>query len=134
MKAPVSWDITEEELPHYLAKRHGVTELAYLEVDLRALERNGTNLPGMRLGSLTQDNQAGPDKSTLSIDELYEQYTRAIYTLNKEVQGVPAGTRCRVWNSRAGRCNPESKALHVRTFDMKDLYHIPLKRLDLIQE
>ncbi len=133
MRAPLTWDMTLEELANHLVNKHGQSEIATLPSRLLSLMDRGTDSPDMSLEEIVGNNAAGTDGRHLSLEGIQEKYTRPLFKLNRPFKGVPADTLCRVWNSRAGHHPPSSTRIHIKLPTHRHVYDVPWDALDRVQ-
>lgn len=87
--APITFGMKLEDFVDYYAQWYGESSISGLDDRLARVEKNGTSsMIGKTLDELISGNRAGPDKSCLTKDELYQAWC-----LRKPIRGgwmVPA--------------------------------------------
>ena len=71
---PTSFAMTREELITHIRENHADEGPAWRKKMLARLDKTGTTFPGMTASDTIEGNAAGPDDTTLSAEEICEQY------------------------------------------------------------
>lgn len=77
--APITPGLTKEEMRRYMLGEAAAEAKLHFEASMRAVEEKGHSFRGCKNNASVADvvicNCAGPDDSTLTLEEIYEQYT-----------------------------------------------------------
>lgn len=130
LKAPLSWDLTLEELPNYLARKYGRRVLTTLPERLKSLHVRLTDHPTLTVFDVIKDNKAGTYGECLLQNQLQEKYTRNLFEFSAPFNGIQPGTRCRVWSSKAGHLPLASNKTHVKLGNQRDVFDVPWEVLE----
>lgn len=75
--APVTYGMTLDELKAYVKEERGNDGLRELPRELENIERQGTAIQtNYTLAELTDNNRAGENEKHISLEKIYERYTK----------------------------------------------------------